>query len=477
MAIADLAAKAVKGISSKRGKKLAKKGPAPEIEKVFPTTVKNSTDGKYDVGFAMKETMPDDFGQRTYFIAGHHPGQDMTGVHDPITVRAMWIGVGEEGGIIMVSADMIGLTNSEVKIIRESLSDFSKQANCKAINICCTHTHGGFDTVGYWGKLPKTGKVDSYMKKIYQDIKDVCIEAYANRTKGDLFIGTTHVPEGSIKRREPQVQHDTMTRIRFVPDNGSKETWFINFAAHPNTLGGQNTLCSADYPYFLREAIYREKDVNVLYGIGAIGSVDPGFPEIEDRWVRTEKEGELLAKAALSIDNDKKMEPEISVLCQPFYYTADNGVLAFLGILHVMSTKLVPDPKGEIGMALVSEMTYMKIGSQQILLLPGEAFPDVAYGGSASAEESATGRGPEINPPTFIEIADDEDLLIFGVTNDMTGYVVAPNDFILHKTQPYLSSGRDRFDRNHYHETNSLGYSAANTLTSTFADIMSRVNK
>ncbi|MBP9988499.1 MAG: hypothetical protein KBT46_03285 [Ruminococcus sp.] len=475
MSAADFAAKAVKSISAKKGKKIAKKGAAPELEKVMPTTIKNTTDGKFDVGFAMKETMPDDFDSRTYFIAGHHPGQKMTGIHDPITVRAMWIGVGDEGGIMMVSADMIGLTNAEVKLIRASLDDFCEKAKCKTINICCTHTHGGFDTVGYWGKLPKTGKVDSYMQKIFKNIKEVCLEAYDNRTKGDLFIGTTHVPEGSIKRREPNVQHDTMTRIRFVPDNGEKETWLINFAAHPNTLGGQNTLCSADYPYFMRETIYKEKDVNVLYGIGAIGAVDPGFPEIEDKWKRTEMEGELLGKAALSINNDEKQNPEITVLRQPFYYTADNAVLSFLGILHVMSTTLVPDSRSEIGMALVSEMSYMKIGSQQILILPGEAFPDVAYGGSASAEDSATGRGPEINPPTFIDVAKDENLLIFGVSNDMTGYVVAPNDFILHKTQPYLTSAHDRFDRNHYHETNSLGYSAAKTLTSTFADIMSRV--
>lgn len=475
MAIADLAAKAVKGISAKKGRKIAKKGSAPKLEKVMPQTIKNTADGKFDVGFAMKETMPDDFNERTYFIAGHHPGQKMTGVHDPITVRAMWLGVGDEGGIILVSADMIGLTNFEVSIIRAGLEDFCKKANCKSVNICCTHTHGGFDTVGYWGKLPRTGKVDSFMKKIFKNIQEVCIEAYENRTKGDLYLGTTHVPEGSIKKREPQVQHDTMTRFRFVPDDGSKETWFINFAAHPNTLGGNNTLCSADYPYFMRETIYKEKDVNVLYSIGAIGAVDPGFPEIEDKWIRTEREGECLGKAALSIDNDEKLNPEITYLCQKFFYTADNAVLSFLGILKVMSTTLIPDNRSDIGMALLSEMTYLKIGKQQIVCLPGEMFPDVAYGGSASAEESATGRGPEINPPTMLEIAKDDDLLIFGVTNDMTGYVVAPNDFILHKTQPYLSNGRDRFDRSHYHETNSLGYSAAKTLTSVFADIMSRV--
>ena len=477
MNIADIAASAVKKITTGKGKRLAKKGYPEDLPKVQPVTISNKTNDKFDVGFAMKETMPDDFESKKYYIAGHKMAQDMTGFHDPVTVSAMWIGCGEEGGVMMVCADIIGLTNFEVSIIRASLEEFSCKAKCKAINVCCSHSHAGFDTVGYWGKLPKSGKVDTYMQKLFKNIKDVCIEAYDNRKTGDLYIGTTHVPDAQYDKRPPVVLHDTLTRIRFVPDDGSKETWLLNYAAHPNTLGGSNTLCSADYPYFLRQTIYKEKDVNVLYGIGAIGAVDPGFPDIEDRWKRVELQGETLGKAALTINNDEKMKPEITVLQQPFYYYADNAVLAFLALLKVMSSKLVAAKKGDLGLALVSEMTYMKIGSQQILLMPGELFPEVAYGGYDSAENSATGRGPEIDPKPLVDIAEDENLLIFGVTNDMTGYVVAPNDFILHKTQPYLSNGRDRFDRSHYHETNSMGYSAAQTLTDEFADIMKRVRK
>lgn len=475
MDIADLAASAVKKITKGKGKRLAKKGYPEDLPKVQPVKISNKKDDKFDVGFAMKEAMPDDFDSKTYYIAGHKMAQKMTGFHDPVTISAMWIGCGDEGGVMMICADIIGFTNFEVSIVRESLSEFCSKAKCKAINVCCSHSHAGFDTVGYWGKLPKSGKVDTYMQKLFDTMKAVAVEAYDNRKKGDLFVGTTHVPDAQYDKRPPVVLHDTLTRIRFVPDDGSKETWLLNYAAHPNTLGGSNTLCSADYPYFLRQTIYKEKDVNVLYGIGAIGAVDPGFPDIEDRWKRVELQGETLGKAALSINNDEKMKPEITVLQQPFYFYADNAVLAFLAMLKVMSSKLVPAKKGDLGIALVSEMTYMKIGSQQVLLMPGELFPEVAYGGFDSAEDSATGRGPEIDPTPLVDIADDKDLLIFGVTNDMTGYVVAPNDFILHKTQPYLSNGRDRFDRSHYHETNSMGYSAAQTLTDVFADIMKRV--
>ena len=55
-------------------------------------------------------------------------------------------------------------------------SAYSKKINCKSLNICCTHNHAGFDTVGYWGKLPKTGKNPAYMDKLLNSIVTVSKE-------------------------------------------------------------------------------------------------------------------------------------------------------------------------------------------------------------------------------------------------------------------------------------------------------------
>ena len=67
MDIADLAASAVKKITTGKGKRLAKKGYPEDLPKVQPVTISNKDDGKFDVGFAMKETMPDDFDSKTYY--------------------------------------------------------------------------------------------------------------------------------------------------------------------------------------------------------------------------------------------------------------------------------------------------------------------------------------------------------------------------------------------------------------------------
>ncbi|MCL2509304.1 MAG: hypothetical protein FWF05_09030 [Oscillospiraceae bacterium] len=476
MSLGSIAAGGVRKIAVRSGRKLKKQGPAPAISEERPVHIKNTRDENFTVGFAKRETMPPDVNAKQYWMAGFKSGQLVTGVIDPMTVSAMWIGCGNEGGILMVSADCIGLSRCEVSRVRESLGEFAEKSGCKSINISCTHTHAGIDTLGYWGKtilgpIPGDGKDAEFMEMFLDAIRAVCIEAYQNRREGKLFIGSVHVPEALGGGRQPTVFHDVLTRIRFAPNDGSAETWLLNFAAHPNTMGGDNAEISADYPYYLREEINRVRETNVLFTVGAIASINAG-EYCEDRFERTKIQGGVLAKAALSIDNDEPMKPEITVLCQPYYSPVDNGVLSLMGLIKTVNALKFPCDRGDLGLALQTELTYIKIGSRQILLLPGEAKPEVAHGGYAPAETSATGQGAEINPPPLCDIAGDENLLVFGVTNDMTGYIIAPNDFVLHESEPYLSTGRDRNGVRHYHETNSLGYLTAETIADTFSKMM-----
>ncbi len=474
MGINEFAAKAVRSIGKMSSKKLTKKmGKAPELPREMPTVIKGDS---YVCGYAVREVMPEDIHAKKYWIAGHGMGNVIEKIHDPITVSAMWIGADDNGGYIHISADIIGLTNFELNIVRERLKDLIAESKCAGVFVSCTHTHAGFDTVGYWGQLYKlqSGKDEEYMNLLLKSLEEVAREAYKNRTAGKLYIGTVSVPEAQFCKREPDAMHDVLTRTRFVPNDGSTETWFLNYEAHPNTLGGGNRECSADYPYWLRKTINDAKKTNVLYGVGAIGAVDPG-DFCEDKPERTRIEGETLGKATLGIDNDKEMPVEITVLQQKYYSPVDNGLLALMATIKACSSQRYPCDKGDLGLALQTEMAYIKLGTQQILLLPGEPFPEVIYGGAADAEHSATGKGTDINPTPIVDIVGDKDLLVYCVTNDMTGYCVTPNDFILHKTQPYIEQGTDVFDRRHYHETNSLGYLTNETIAENVADIMKRV--
>lgn len=474
MDIADLAAKAALKFTSSNGRKLQKKMSTPAIPKADPVYIKNDKNDGFSCGFAMAEVMPADITAKKYWMAGYKMGNLVTGVYDPTTVRAMWLDCKGNEGILLVSCDIIGLTGHDVNEIRASLSDFCRESGCKYIDISCTHTHAGIDTVGYWGKLPRTGLDKAYMAKLFASIKDVCIKAYNDRKPGKLYMGYIHVPDAVKDGRAPYVVNDKLSRLRFVPDDGSNETWFMNYSAHPNTMGGANSKISADYPYFMREKINESKKVNVLFAVGAIAATNIADLD-DDRYVRTKKGGEMLGEAALKIDNDVELDSSISFISQRYYAPIDNCILALMPILKVCTADKFPYPGCNVGIALRTEMTYMKIGSQKILIFPGELFCELVYGGYASAEDSATGLGPEINPEPLARICGDDSLMVFGVSNDMTGYVVAPNDSVLHPTQAYLSSVHDRFDRNHYHETNSLGKDICFTVERVFRDLVERL--
>jgi len=128
-----------------------------------------------------------------------------------------------------------------------------------------------------------------------------------------------------------------------------------------------------------------------------------------------------------------------------------------------------------VGLSVKTEMTYIQIGDLNMLLLPSEIFPELCYGGYLPAEETAECKSPDINPEPLVKIAGDDNLLIFGVANDFTGYVVPPNDYLLHPEVPFVTDTKDRLGRNHYEETNSLGPATAQTIADTFREIMETV--
>ncbi|MBR3439666.1 MAG: hypothetical protein IKH13_09225, partial [Clostridia bacterium] len=185
-------------------------------------------------------------------------------------------------------------------------------------------------------------------------------------------------------------------------------------------------------------------------------------------------QGRMLCEYSQKVEDETQLEPKIRLINQPFYMPVDNNVLTLLATRGVMSFKAYPasPDESELGIKMETEMTYLTLGSQKILCLPGENFVSTVYGAYNPAETSATGKGPEINPEPLAVTAGDDSMITFGVTNDMTGYVVPPNDFILNPTQPYLNGYRDRFDKNHYHETNSMGPKSQKVIADTFSKVL-----
>lgn len=451
-----------RGFALQKAAKLGN-GPAPVLPDGQKITMGGQGNARFSVGFASRDISPADYKTHPYWMAGYGIAKRITGFLDPITANAMWIDCGDGQGLVLLSCDLIGITGYDVMELRKALTPFFGKSGCRHVTLSCTHTHAGVDTMGYWGVLPNTGKDKKNMRGLKETLIALCEEAWKNRKPGRLYYGNIDAPELLHRWRAPYFTRALLHRLRFVPDDGGTETWYLNFPAHPNTLGGKNRMLSADYPCYMRREIDRRKKTNVMFAVSAIGATDIG-EVADDDFERTVLGGMLLGKKACEIENERQLAPAVTLVSQQFVIPLDNFVLSLAHGLGVFSGRACPAASAT-RTGLISESVYINIGGVQILTVPGEMFPELVWrGGYEGAETSATGEGREVNPTPLSEIFNDEALMIFGVTNDMAGYALAKNDFVLDERMPFLRRGTDRFGRNHYHETNSCGVNTGHAI-------------
>lgn len=464
MSIPDELYSLVRAFALKKAKRISQ-GPVPEIPDARKIALGDGKGG-FTVGVATRDITPKDYRKRPYWMAGYRIGKRITDLLDPLTASAMWIGCGANDGIVLISCDLIGMTGYEIRQIREELASFCKIARCRHVTVSCTHTHAGVDTMGYWGPLPKSGRDEKYMRFLKNTISELCVEAYRSRKPGAMYYGNIDAPELAHRWRKPDFTKAQLHRFRFVPDDGGREVWYLNFPAHPNTLGGNNRMMSADYPCYMRNEIRRRQDVDILYSVSAIGATDIG--EFGNNDVeKTILGGMKLGEKAFEIVNERKLDASVAVVSQEFVMPLDNPVLSLansLGVFHARACAA----DSLTGTGFISEVTYLEIGGVHILTMPGEMFPELVWsGGYEGADTSSTGESADVDPTSLCEIFDDPDIIVFGVTNDMAGYAIARNDFVLDGRMPYLNRATDRFGRSHYHETNSCGIDTGDTIADT----------
>ena len=450
----------------------AKRTPSVYLEKE-PFDYLPHGGGTFTAGFGSASLLPDDVMQRTYYVAGYSENNPATGVLDAPQASVLWLDDNSgRGALLLVSLDAVGLLHADVEKIRAELSGFAELNRCRAVHIVCTHSHACIDTMGNWGALPRSGRDKAYMAFLYRQVVRAAFDACRDKRDGDLFFGSVEVPDMQEDIRTPIVYSKTLTRFRFVPHDGTEETWLLNFAAHAESLQGCNSRVSADYPGHLRRAIRKQTGARTVFCNGAIGGMITMNVENErqiredggDFAASTKAIGEKLADYAVRIVDEEKLPPCVNTLRRRVYMEADNTMLLTAKFVRILQAKTHYREETSLGLAL-----------ERMLFVPGELFPELAYGGYLPAEASANGTGE--NPTPLCEIADDPALLIFGLADDEIGYILPPDDFLLNRDIPYFERAVDRHGRRHYEEINSLGPRTAQTIADTFADMMQTVRK
>ena len=423
-------------------------------------TVFSSEGESWTMGFASMEILPPN---EPLNIAGYNQGVKITGVLDYQRASAVWMDTGGDG-VLLIGVDCVGLSSGTVAKIRKCIDLDAK------VFVYSTHTHAGIDTLGLWGGIGVDGKNEAFQNRLIDAAVAAAEMAYENRTAGKLYYGK--VPTENMYRdsRDPQVYDENMYILRFAPESGSGFR-IVNYAAHAESLRGDNTLVSRDFPGVMAGIIKERTGDDMLVIPGAIGGLIMTRVLCEGEFDAQENlrlTGEALAEYALSDYREEELPPRLLTASTKFDVPLDNTVFLLYRFLGILDNPARPGD-GETGYTLTSEMALLKLGSVTFALIPGEIFPELVYGGYFP--ESI-----ELNPAPLGETAAKfgvKTLLIAGLANDEIGYIVPPNNFLLHEIAPYITTPEDDArGENHYEETNSAGYRTAHCIAAAFESLL-----
>lgn len=440
-----------------------------EGDAVFST----AAGAKWTAGFGSVVLTPADITADTYYIAGYYTNNPAQGVLDDMFARAVYLDDNTgRGGVVLCAVDCVGLSRADINAIRKIVIDSGEVPGVKSINIAATHSHSAVDTQGMWGPdFYLTGRNKAFMEALRQKTAQAILAAYRGRRDGSLFIGTAETDGLQTDMRTPVDYSKTLTRIRFAPTDGSRATYMVNYACHPELLGKNTKLVSADFPAYMGREIERlSGGANFIYFNGAIGGMisSSNIMEVYDNpdfdCVQYTKEfGKTLGGIVMGIRNETPVDPLVNIKTQGISVPCDNYMLVLARFLGVLNNDMTKNP-GSTSASVFTEVSYMELGSRQagMFFIPGEIYPELVSGNFLPAAEASLGF--DAGYKVLSQMSECDVQLVMGLCNDELGYIIPDNDFYLHEWLPYMNIPKDAFGREHYEETNSTGPGTARVI-------------
>lgn len=484
-----------KGILAAVGK-IADKLPEPnfgnisdyESSNFYPGHSEFASAGKrgarWRFGYARRSLVPDDYDKKDYYIAGYlsYPPNVMSGVLDDQAVRVICLDDSSgRGSVVFAVIDCVGISGTDIRRIRERLADFVKENNIVSINISSIHCHSAIDTQGLWGDLPKmlknnvkavkdgryddiiSGRDPEFMENLFEKTADAVKEAFNTMQRGKLTYARTDAIDFARDKRPPYVWDKDIVRLRFIPDNGSKETVAAFMAAHPTALGAKNTLLSSDYISSVEQEI-NKAGKNFIFFQGAELAIAQQRDCITEHdgsegW---QEYGKAIGKFLLSIpeEEERRVATVLNIRNREIFIPADNPILIAAAKAGLVDNTVLHDPNEKSGYSFVSEVGYAEIGKElSLALIPGELAPEILLGGAYGADESFNRTSWEY-PPMRDMIPQGRELSVIGLCNDAMGYILPDNDY------------GSVIAKDHYEEAVSAGKRAGSTITKAFGELV-----
>jgi len=449
----------------------------------------------WNVGYASASLVEGlDFTKNNFYMGGyfHYPPLKAKGVYDDLRVRAFAINDNSGRGTALFAVlDGSGFTNTDVRAVRALLKEYAEENNIVSINIHATHVHSAVDIQGLGGDIAtafttnplrvligrdafrENGKSKVYMDNLVAKTVECLKAAFEDLKPGKLYYSAVNAYEYIKDKRLPIVFDPNLNTFKFVPNDGSAETYIVNFTSHLTGLPQSNDIASSDYIYYLEQGLkeayaQEDKEVNFAFLLGANLAMSTekeplNLPSGTTPIDAVAAYGAKLAELILDGGNYwDEVEPLFNIRAQEIYLKVDNGILLAAGKTGLVNNTAVRIGSGAFDVAMVSEMSYIEIGTEDfgfaIGLMPGELAPELAWGGTMKADTAWNGVDFE-HEPMANEVGYRQ-LIICSQANDAIGYILPDNDY-----GPWLEDS-------HYEETLSLGPNTGSTIVKIFAELV-----
>lgn len=429
--------------------------PEPHVDQPWNSAGDALTTGVYDVRGVTIHGDPDSTGKWDGVWGNAGFGAICAkGVQDDTWARAMVLQSGD-ATVAMVSLDVVGLFNIEVRRMRDELAVRYPEMQIDELVVSSTHTHEGVDTMGYWGQLflNTDGKFPAYQAYIRSQVLDAIHEAWQARRPASVKFATGEQPLHIRDSRPPTVTDGGVPSAQFIGPDGEVMGTIVNWSNHPEAQGSGNPLVSSDFPHATRERLEQEYGGTAIFFTGAVGGLQtplgvdvPGFGT-DVSWERTYEIGRLVAESAITaLDAAEPVEVRhLTARSREFFLDSDNNVLRALVVRGVFDVPTYvggdswgsdPDAHTEgtmvpkVGTQVRTEMVQVEFGPAMFLTVPGELSPEIELGGYGrpSCPEADTGRPFE---PVIAHHNDAQFQFVLGLGQDELGYIIPGYDFHL----------------------------------------------
>lgn len=425
-----------------------------------------------------------------YWIAGMSNAKPAQGVHDDVWARAVVFDDGTHR-IALVSLDAIGYLHGDVIDIRQRIPD---SLGIDYVVVASTHTHESNDLIGIWGKDIFHSGVDDAMSEYVKDQTVAAVVEAANSLRpAKLVFAEDLSGRDSVlmkDTRKPIVKATGLHLVQILDkETGTSLGSLVNWSNHPETLWNSNLLISSDFPHYVREAmengVYDGDTLKVegiggtcIYFTGVIGGLMAPHPTIdihdpftgeaygEPGFAKTKALGDqiaLMGLDALRSHGDTVALGPISARAKTITLPLDNNMFKLAGGLGLIKMGL----KGYF--RVQSEVAAIRIGPAIMVCIPGELYPEIAFGGV----EAPPGREFDIQPletPPIDTFITDRYRFYLGLANDEIGYIIPKSEWDTKRPYLYLD------ERDTYGEGNSLGPETAPLIYSAILQTLSELN-